>query len=138
MEPKYYQSRLPRIAGTDYYEILGKARAIYRDLDTQTGRRNTFVRSAYFDKQKIFLETYWNHFGDKHLGQRKQRIPYYAATIDLLKNTTVEPVTYLRGKDKYYRFSGITKDNYEFIVQIKENKKGEKYHMSSFPPGHQK
>jgi len=136
MESKYYQSRLPRISGTNYTEILAKARAIYRDLDIQTGHRNTYVRSEYFKKQKIFLKTYWDHFGDKRLSQRRQRIPYYAATIDLLKNTRVKPDELYEKEHHLYRFFGITKDGHKFVVQVKANRKNEKYHMSSFPPGH--
>jgi hypothetical protein len=60
-EIKYYQSRVARITGTNYTEIRSKAQALYRDIDVQTGNRNTYVRSAYFGKQKVFLKTFWNH-----------------------------------------------------------------------------
>jgi hypothetical protein len=135
-EIKYYQSRAVRISGTNYTEIREKAWALYRDIDVQTGNRNTYVRSVYFSKQKIFLKTFWNHLYDKRLGVRKQRMPYYAAAIDLLKNSHVAPVVYYRDNEKRYRFYGLTRDGHSFIVQVKENKKGEKYHMSVFPPGH--
>ncbi|MDR1033089.1 MAG: hypothetical protein LBL84_03725 [Candidatus Nomurabacteria bacterium] len=102
-ETKYYQSRLARITGTNYTEVRGKAWAIYRDIETQTGNRNTYVRSAYFQKQKVFLKTFWNHLYDKRLGQRMQRMPYYAAAIDLLKNSRVEPEIYHRDNEKRYR-----------------------------------
>ncbi|MCL2451686.1 hypothetical protein FWD20_02320 [Candidatus Saccharibacteria bacterium] len=135
-EIRYYQSRCDRIKGTNYTEVREKAWAIYRDIDIQTGGRNTYVRSAYFKKEKVFLKTYWNHLYDLVLGQRIKRMPYYAATIDLLKNSHVEPEVFYRMREKYYRFYGITRDKHEFVVQVKENKKGEKFHMSSFPPGH--
>jgi hypothetical protein len=135
-EIKYYQSRFARINGTNYTEIREKAWALYRDIDVQTGNRNTYIRSVYFGKQKVFLKTFWNHLYDKRLGMRIQRMPYYAAAIDLIKNTRVAPEIKYELGEKFYRFYGITRDGYTFIVQIKENKKGEKYHMSMFPPGH--
>jgi hypothetical protein len=135
-EIKYYQSRIARITGTNYTEVRRKAQAIYRDIDTQTGNRNCYVRSAYFHKQKVFLKTYWNHTYDKFVAIRKKRMPYYAAAIDLLKNSHNTPEIYFRDNRKHYRFYGKTKDGHEFIVQVKENNKGEKYHMSVFPPGH--
>jgi hypothetical protein len=135
-EVKYFQSRLARLTGTNYTEVREKAWALYRDIEMQTGNRNTYVRSAYFKKQKIFLKTFWNHLYDKHIVIRKKRMPYYAAAIDLLKNSRVQPQCYIKGVEQYYRFYGKTKDGYVFIVQVKENKRGEKYHMSVFPPGH--
>jgi hypothetical protein len=135
-EIKYYQSRVARITGTSYTEVREKAWALYRDIDVQTENWNTYIRSVYFGKQKIFLKTFWNHLYDKHVVIRKKRMPYYAAAIDLLKNNRIAPKIYYRDNEKRYRFYGVTRDNYKFIVQIKENKKGEKYHMSVFPPGH--
>jgi hypothetical protein len=135
-EIKYYQSRVARITGTNYTEIRKKAQALYHDIDVQTGNRNTYVRSAYFHKQKVFLKTFWNHTYDMRFGVLKQRMPYYWAAIDLLKNSHVAPEVEYGLGEKFYRFYGITKDRHEFIVQVKENKKGEKYHMSVFPPGH--
>ncbi|MDR1197084.1 MAG: hypothetical protein LBL08_02315 [Candidatus Nomurabacteria bacterium] len=134
---KYYQSRLGRITGTNYTEVRKKAWSLYHDIDVQTGNRNCYVRAAYFDKQKVFLKTFWNHLYDKRLGHRIQRMPYYAAGIDLLKNSRADPEVYYRDSEKCYRFYGITRDGHKFIVQVKENRKGEKYHMSTFPPGHQ-
>jgi hypothetical protein len=134
-EIKYYQSRFARITGTNYTEVREKAWVLYRDIDVQTGNRNTYIRSAYFDKQKVFLKTFWNHIYDKFVSERKKRMPFYAAAVDLIKNTHIEPETRYEIGEKYYRFYGITRDNARFVVQIKENKKGEKYHMSIFPKG---
>jgi hypothetical protein len=134
-EIKYYQSRAARITGTNYTEVRRRAQAIFRDIDAQTGNRNTYVRSVYFHKQKVFLKTFWNHTYDKFIGERKKRMPLYAAAIDLIKNTRTEPEVRYEIGEKFYRFYGITMDGIKFVVQIKENKKGEKYHMSVFPKG---
>jgi hypothetical protein len=131
-EVKYYQSRIARIGGTSYRELHDKARAMFHELEILTGHRTTYVRSAYFNKRKIFLKPHWNHLYDKTPNVRKNRLVYYAAAIDLMKNSRVAPTVREMGDTTLYRFYGITKDKSKFVVQIKDE--GDSlYHMSVFP-----
>jgi hypothetical protein len=135
----YFQSKYGRISGSDYAEKEQKARKIYSDIAKQT-KRQAYIRSLYFNKEKVFLKLFWNHLAQKRLGDRARRVVYYECAIDLIRNSTVKPsVTELDGsREIYYRFYGKTRGGEAFIVQIKQNKSGGKYHMSVFPPRQQK
>jgi hypothetical protein len=99
-----------------------------------------YVRSAYFKHEKVFLKLFWNHLAQKRMADRARRIIYYRPAIDLIRNSRIAPeISDLdMSREVYYRFYGHTADGREFVVQIKQNKSGGKYHMSVFPPHHQK
>jgi hypothetical protein len=93
------------------------------------------VRSKYFNGNKIFLDTFWEHLSQKHPVQQIRRLRFYKCAIDLLKNSLVEP-TIIYGYEKdhlLYRFNGRTKSGEGFYVQVKQNKRtGRKDFMSVF------
>jgi hypothetical protein len=136
---KYYQSKCTCISGDNYADKERKARQVYNEIAAKT-KRMPYVRSAYFKREKVFLKLFWNHLAQKRLADRSRRIIYYRPAIDLIRNSRVAPeITNLdMSREVYYRFYGRTADGKEFIVQIKQNKSGGKYHMSVFPPRHQK
>jgi hypothetical protein len=135
-EIKYYQSKYPLLRGSTIDEIVPKARAIYSRIDKSTGRRNTYVRSVYFKKEKIFLKPFWEHLYQKRHSERARRLKYYECALDLIRNTRFEPDFKddgRSGKDIYYRFYGKAKTGEKFVVQIHRDKRKNKYFMSCFP-----
>ena len=133
---KAYQSKLQALAGTDYKEIYPKARAIFQQIKKKTKRR-PFIRSAYFAKNKIFLDYFWEHLHQKSAPDRVRRLKYYECALDVIKNSKLEPIiekNQYKSQEMLYRFGGMTKDKELFIVQIKENTKNDqKFFMSVFP-----
>jgi hypothetical protein len=134
---KYFQSKFDELKGSDYLEIFHKAHKIYAEI-ARTTKRSPYVRSVYFSKQKVFLKTQWDHIYQKNNPDRQRRLKYYAAAIDLIRNSTCEPTVSYADGNKLFKFYGKTKSKSEFIVQIKQDNKNGKYHMSQFPPRHQK
>jgi hypothetical protein len=133
---KYYQSKYPLIKGSTIDEIVPKARAIYSEIDKSTGRRNTYIRSAYFNKEKVFLKPFWEHLYQKRRSERARRLKYYKCALDLIRNTRFEPDFKDDGrgsKNVYYRFYGKSKTGEKFVVQIHCDKRKNKYFMSCYP-----
>ena len=131
-----YKTKIKRIPGTDYSEVYPRALALYKLIASKT-RRRPYVRSAYFGREKVFLDYFWIHLREKNMRDRLRRLRYYACAIDLIQYSRIKPVT-TRNTDLhseiYYRFSGINRNQELFFVQIKEyHKRGEKYLMSIFP-----
>ncbi len=133
---KYYQTKDCKLAGTNYSEIYKKAWKIYLQ-ERRKSKRRAYVRSAYFKKDKVFLDIFWNHLKEKHHRERIRRLKFYNCAIILLKKARVEPVTVQnpnKNNEKLYRFHGKTKKEEVFIVQITENEKSkQKYLISVFP-----
>ena len=130
-----YQVKQQKITGSNYLEIVKKARKIFSLIKTKSKRR-PYIRSVYFDKEKIFLDVFWSHLNQKNPRDRMRRLKYYACSIDLIKNTKNKPKSIInrnKRSEMLHKFAGITKMGDLFFVQIKENKKtGEKYFMSCF------
>ena len=132
-----YKSRFYRLKGSSDMEVERKAKNYYNEIDKRTRHRQTFVRSAFFNKEKVFLKTFWDHIYSKTPKERERRLRYYICSIDLITNTKTNPTEKQVGQDIFYRFYGLSKDNGNFIVQIRKNRKNQKFHMSVFPPRHQ-
>jgi len=100
------------------------------------------VRSKYFKKDKIFLTLYWSHLVQKDRKEELRRARLYKAALDVIRNTTHDPLVAVdtAGHGIYlYRFYGLTKDNVEFCIQIKQNhQSGRKDLISAFPLKHKK
>lgn len=132
---KVYQSKALLLPGTSYDEVLVVARKENRKIEQLT-KRQPYVRSTYFNKDKIFITMFWNHLMDKHPKARTRRLKLFNAAIDLLRNTHCEPETVFRRDDLsvlLHRFYGITKDGVGYCVQVKQNKRsGRKDFMSVF------
>lgn len=60
-----YQSKVHPLPGTEYKEIHPAARRLYNKIRAKT-KRKPYVRSKYFDGEKVFLETFW--------GQRRTEV----------------------------------------------------------------
>jgi hypothetical protein len=131
----YYQSKYSKLSGTSYSEVLKKARLIFRDIEKQS-KRSAYVRSKYFNKQKVFLSYFWSHLEQKDRKEKTRRLKYYQCAIDLLRNTMQAPQivdnSNLNGI-LLYRFADKTNNGDVFFVQVKQNKKNRRLFMSVFP-----
>ena len=134
---KAFKTKANKLPGTDFHEVRKKADSFYRQLKNRSKRR-AHIRSAYFKKDKIFLELFWQHLFDaKNWQDRTRRLKYFPAAIELIRYSTFEPKSEENRNKRseiLHRFTGITSENDVFYVQIKEDKKsGQKFLMSVFP-----
>jgi hypothetical protein len=116
------------------------ARQEYHKVQKRTPRRVPYVRSRYFAKDKIFLNTFWEHLKQKRLTEQSNRLKYYPCALDLIRNTTSTPETVFEKNSPsvlLHRFKGQAADGSYFYVQIKDNRRtGHKEFMSVFPAKH--
>jgi len=134
---KVYKIKGSRISGTDYKEVNKKAQIIYREIKSKTKRR-PYVRSEYFNKEKVFIDLFWQHLWQKENFRDKiRRIKLFPCAIELIQKSKYDPQKnskLTKRKEVYYKFVGATKDDELFYVQIKEDlKTGNKYFISVFP-----
>lgn len=123
--------------GTHWWQVSKKAVGLYKEIASKTKRR-PYVRSAYFDKQKVFLGIFWQHLHEKeNIRDKVRRLKYYPCAIELIQKTRHEPTSKEnpnRPGEIVHRFAGSTPDNEIFFVQIKEDRRtGQKWFMSVFP-----
>jgi len=130
-----YKTKQPRLTGTSYNELERKARKIHNEIARRT-KRNPYVRSAYFKKNKVFIGLFWQHLNQKSRRDRKRRLQLYSCAIELIRHSSCDPIVKPNpnGKNEIvYRFNGISKDGVLFCVQIKEDLRSDnKYFMSVF------
>lgn len=135
MQP--YKCKTVKLSGTSYAEIERQARKLHNQIAART-KRNPYVRSTYFRKDKIFINLLWQHLHQKRRRDRKRRLRYYACAIELLRNTKLEAVSKEnpnRPGEILHRFAGLSGDGDIFYVQVKEVKRTDnKFLMSVFPP----
>lgn len=133
---KFYKTKSGLMAGSSYEELVKNARREYHKIQKMT-KRQPYVRSKYFSKDKVFINTFWLHLGQKRGADQQRRLKYYSAAIELIRNTTYNPDSifgYARQDEILHRFYGQTKGGDKFCVQIKQSKKsGRKDFMSCFP-----
>jgi hypothetical protein len=72
---KVYQSKIRKLPGTDYSEVYPRAFSIFKDLKRKT-KRKPHIRSAYFRREKIFLDYFWEHFHQKSSTDRVRRLKF--------------------------------------------------------------
>lgn len=130
-----YKSRARKLSGTSYSEIKLQARALYKIYTSRTKRR-PYVRSLYFNKDKIFLSLFWAHIWDKNWSDRNRRLKLLPCGLDLIKNSRFQPSSKQNPNKKseiIHKFAGVTKEGELFFVHIKEGNNGDKHLMSIFP-----
>lgn len=134
---KYYQTSVEKLSGSDLKEVTKKASRMYDEVIGKT-RRRPYVRSKYFDKEKIFLGLFWSHlYGKLNHRDKLRRVKFFPAAIDLIQNTKYNPASIKnphKSSEILHRFAGKTKTGEIFLVQIKEDMRtGEKFLISVFP-----
>lgn len=117
-----FKVKAQHLPGTNYQEISSLARHIFREMQRKT-KRKMHVRSAYFKKQKVFFDFFWNHLLEKSLKERTLRLKFLPCTLELIQysfNKPEETHNTENGKrELLYRFFGETPNGKHFIVQIK-------------------
>lgn len=134
---KFYQTKAKKLSGSDYHEVHKQAFGLYKKIKRKTKRR-PYVRSAYFNKEKVFLDYFWQHlFGYPNWRDRTRRLKYDPSAIELIQKSHIEPSSKENPNNRseiLHRFAGATKDKDIFFVQIKEDKKtSQKFLISMFP-----
>ena len=133
---KIYQTKTNKLTGTEFKEVREKALVFYQIIKRKSKRR-TYVRSAYFKKEKVFIDIFWQHLFDKSWKDRVRRLKYFPPAIELVQNSKLEPKSKEnpnRKSEIFHRFTGVTKEKDLFFVQIKEDKKtSQKFLISVFP-----
>ena len=64
---EYYQTKIKKIPGSNYREIIRQVNRIYKKIEKQT-KRKMYVRSAYFSKEKVFFDYFWAHIKKTRYG----------------------------------------------------------------------
>lgn len=130
-----YQCSKSKLPGSNYKEVIFHTREVFGTIEKRT-KRQPYIRSAYFLKQKIFFNLFWKHLFDKSFPIRTKRLKYFEVGIELIQKSRNAPTSHdnpNNTEEILHRFSGITKEKEEFFVQIKETKRtGKKYLMSMF------
>ena len=134
---QYYQAKIGKITGSNFKEMHKKAESIFHKIKNKS-KRKPYIRSAYFNKDKVFLDYFWEHlFAKQNLRDKQRRIALYAAAIELIEKDTISPESTKNPNKKsetLYRFYGRTKENSTFIVQIKKDERADKkYFISVYP-----
>jgi hypothetical protein len=116
---------------------MAAARHEYHLVQKRTPRRVPYVRSKYFKKDKVFLNTFWDHLMQKHPSEQMKRLKFYLAALDLLRNTSDDSDSIIERNNPdvfLHRFAGQTCDGQGFCVQVKDNRRsGRKDFMPVFP-----
>lgn len=121
------------LAGTSYDEIYPSSRLLYKKIASNT-KRKPYLRSRYFQGQKVFLDMFWEHLYQKRMIERATRLKYLPCAFDLIKNSCCEPDIKESIGRIFYRFYGVVLDGSYFCVQIRRDKKTNgKWFMSVFP-----
>jgi len=130
-----YPTKRKKLPGTSYAEVRKEALILFNQIKKRTKRR-PYIRSAYFNKQKVFFDYFWKHLYQKSPGERFKRLKYFEAALEVIQYSRNKPSSRQnpdRKTEILHRFAGLTQDKDSFIVQIKEDKKtGRKYLMSCF------
>ncbi len=133
---KVQQVKASPYAGTDYEEVYPPARRLYNQIKAPT-KRQPYVRSSYFKKDKVFIELFWVHLNQKNRKERNRRLKFYGCGIELLRTTRLEPVTKAnpnKSQEVLHRFAGITPGKELFYIQIKENMRTKRKDLLSIFP----
>lgn len=131
-----FKTKSRPLSGTSYAEVYPQGLALYKQIASKTKRR-PYVRSVYFNKEKVFLDYFWQHIREKNLSDKIRRLKYYPCALELIRYSHVQPVSKVNPNKRseiLHRFSGTTTSGAIFFVQIKEDlKKNHKHFISVFP-----
>ncbi len=131
-----FRSKQSKLPGTNYKEVYKKAKDIYSLIEKKT-KRQPYLRSVYFKKQKVFFSLFWKHLFDKQPYDRARRLKYFVCAIDLIRNSKISPTTKTnpnKRSELLHRFTGKSNDGSIFYVQIKEEPKKKKLNLISIFP----
>ncbi|MEX0881593.1 MAG: hypothetical protein WDZ34_01830 [Candidatus Saccharimonadales bacterium] len=132
-----YKSKLGKLPGTSYKEVVRAARREHNKIRKRSPHRQPYIKSRYFTRDKIFINDFWAHLGSKVPGDRLRRLKLFLCAVDLIRNSTLPPRAMQNPNDPnetLHQFTGMTRNKELFYVHVRENKKtGRKGFMSVFP-----
>lgn len=134
---RIYQSKCRKLSGTNFSEVVKEADRIFRVIKSTTKRR-PYVRSAYFNKSKIFIGSFFRHTHEKNWRDAVRRMKLFPCAIDLIKNSRHESTSKQDPNNPnviLHRFAGSTAQKELFYVQIKEDKRFDEKNLLSVFPG---
>jgi len=134
--PKPYRAKTLPFSGTRYADVAHQARLLFKTVSRRS-KRQPYIRSAYFHKDKIFFTHFWTHLSQNSHRQRTLRLKYLPCGLDLIRHSHQTPIS-KENVDRHgeilHRFHGITEDGQIYFVQVKETKRtNRKELMSVFP-----
>ena len=132
-----YRTKARKLPGTHWRQVFPTAFGFYKVIRGRT-RRRPYIRSAYFNKEKVFLELFWPHLHEKeNIRDKTRRLKYFICGLELIQKSRFAPISKEnpnRRDELVHRFAGVTPEQELFFVQIKENKRNrQKWFMSVFP-----
>lgn len=132
-----FESKYSLLSGKTHKDAIRLARGIYSTIKKRNRRRQPYVRSMYFNGDKVFIALFWDHLAQKKQEEQTRRIRLYECSLELIRNNRFSPTTITdrqNGNILLHRFTGKTKEGQLFNVQIKQSKKsGRKDFISCFP-----
>lgn len=131
-----YKTKVKHFSGTSYREVYSQAKFLYKQIASKT-KRKPYIRSKYFDGEKVFLDYFWDHISRKNPHDRLRRLKQYSCALDVIRNSTIKPVTNPNpnnSSERLHRFVGENGNGEIFYVQITENLKDKKKHLISMFP----
>ncbi len=132
-----FKSKIGLVSGTSYAEVIAAVRREYHVIQKRTPRRQPYIKSKYFRKDKIFINQFFEHLNQKNSADRLRRLKFFSSAIDVIRNCPIAPVAMQnpsKADETLYRYNAITKEGMSFAVQIRENKISKrKDFMSAFP-----
>src|SRR3989339_564619 len=88
-----YKTKTGIISGSSYEEVRRCALVVYNNIRKRT-KRKPYIRSAYFQRQKIFFDFFWIHLWQSGgYKERVRRLKYFQSAIEVLKHTRNEPIS---------------------------------------------
>lgn len=88
---KIYRTKSKKLSGTKWPEVNKKALVLYKKIRAKT-KRQPYIKSAYFNRDKIFLSLFWRHLHEKvNLRDKTRRIKYFPCAIELIQKSKLDP-----------------------------------------------
>jgi hypothetical protein len=118
-----YQTKESTLPGTSHREVYKVARALFKKIKNKT-KRKPYIRSAYFRRQKVFFDYFWEHLHQKSKPDKFRRLKFFSAALEVVRHSRNDPHTEQNPNklsELLHRFAGITMDKKKFYVQIKEH-----------------
>lgn len=135
-QPIAFRCTVLLLPGHRFAEIMPQARTFFRAIQKRTKRR-AYVRSAYFQKEKIFFDYFWEHLQRKSLPDRARRLRYLPCALELIRQTRHDPITFIDPRQPQlikHRFLGITPSDGHFsVIILQDRKSGKKQLLSCYP-----
>ena|SRR3989344_11710 len=131
-----YRTKTKKFGSSSYETLIKSSRRIFHDIENKT-KRKPYIRSAFFKKEKVFFEVFWQHIKQKSFPDRARRLKYFPCGIELIEKSRERPnskTSIDRKNEILHRFTGITPDDDVFMVQIKEDIRTKRKYLASIFP----